>query len=169
MKLNHMLIPFTPKTVARSQEFRANATCAGVKGISILNHYLAAICLAAGLTLQLMCISSTAQTAAAPSLPPGVQDVVKLVQAGLGEEVILAHIRNAGAYYNLSADQIIYLHNQNVTQNEISALLGPSGTAAPAPPLLLRLHLPRRQWRKFRFRRPLRLPPLRPPCMLLLR
>jgi Family of unknown function (DUF6600) len=72
---------------------------------------------------------------AATGLPPGVQDVVKLVKAGLGEEVVLAHIRNTGAYYSLSADQIIYLNSQGVTQGEIKALLGPgaSSAAVPAP------------------------------------
>src|SRR5215469_3111800 len=63
-----------------------------------------------------------------PSLPPGVQDVVKLVKAGLNEDVVMAQIKHVAASYNLSADQIIYLHEQGVSQNEIAALMG---TAAP--------------------------------------
>lgn len=72
-----------------------------------------------------------------PNLPAGLQDIVKLVKAGLNEEVVLAQIKHVGAAYTLSADQIIFLHNQGVTQNEITALLGTSGNSAPssqAPP-----------------------------------
>lgn len=96
-----------------------------------LKHHAALAFLAAGLVLQTATLNGTAQTA--PSLPPGVQDVVKLVKAGLGDEVVLAHIRNTGASYTLSADQIIYIHDQGVSENVMKALLG-SGTAAPAAP-----------------------------------
>src|ERR1035437_1341328 len=96
-----------------------------------LKQHAALACLATCLVLQTATVNCRAQTA--PSLPPGVQDVVKLVKAGLGEEVVLAHIRNAGASYTLSADQIIYIHDQGVTENVMKALLG-SGSAAPAAP-----------------------------------
>jgi hypothetical protein len=75
----------------------------------------------------------TAQ-AQTPSLPPGVQDVLKLSQAGLGEDVILSQIRSAGATYNLSADQIIYLSKSGVSQNVIRSLIGSNAAAAPAAP-----------------------------------
>jgi len=97
-----------------------------------LKHHLAVCGLAVGLVLAIAALDCPAQTA--PSLPPGVQDVVKLVGAGLGESVVLAHIKNAGAYYNLSADQLIYLHQQGVTQSEITALMGPGGASVPANP-----------------------------------
>ncbi len=86
----------------------------------------------AGLMLTVTVIRSPSQTA--PTLPPGVQDVVKLVKAGVGKEVVLAHIRNAGAFYSLSVDQLIYLHQQGVSSNEIKALLGPDGSGASANP-----------------------------------
>jgi hypothetical protein len=60
--------------------------------------------LVTGLGWQPGVISSLAQTTPL-TLPVGVQDVVKLVQAGLGEDVVLAHIKNMGASYTLSADQ----------------------------------------------------------------
>lgn len=99
-------------------------------------HHAAIVFLAASLVLVETTTVCRAQTA--PNLPPGVQDVVKLVKAGLGEDVVLAHIKNAGAFYSLSADQLIYLHEQGVSQPEIKALLGSSGSgadsgAAPAP------------------------------------
>lgn len=92
--------------------------------------------LVTGLFLQSTVFQCPAQVA--PGLPPGVQDVVKLVKAGLEEEVVLAQIRNAAAFYSLSADQLIYLHDQGLSANEIKALLGPGSAAAsvnPAPPL----------------------------------
>jgi len=97
-----------------------------------LKHYVAAVGLVAGLMMRLSGLDCSAQTA--PNLPPGVQDVVKLVKAGLEEEVVLAQIRNTAAYYNLSADQLIYLHEQGVSQNEIKALLGTGASAFPANP-----------------------------------
>src|ERR1035438_3040316 len=87
-----------------------------------LKHPVAVISLVAGLVLPMTALNCPAQTA--PSLPPGIQNVVKLVKAGLSEEVVLAHIKNTGANYSLSADQLIYVHEQGVTENEIKALMG---------------------------------------------
>lgn len=67
------------------------------------------------------------------SLPPGVQDVVKLAHAGLSDEIILTQIKSTGAMYNLTADQIIYLSSQGVSQPVIKALL-PANAAVPATP-----------------------------------
>ena len=97
-----------------------------------LNQRVAVACLVAGMVWQTTTINCLAQTA--PSLPPGVQDVVKLVKAGLSEEVVLAHIKNAGAFYNLSADQLIYVHDQGVTENELKDLLGSGSPTVPANP-----------------------------------
>ena len=96
-----------------------------------MKHGVAVIGGVAGLVLQVMAFNAAAQTT--PGLPPGVQDVVKLVKAGLEEEVVLAHIRNSGAYYLLSADQLIYLHDQGVSAGEIKALIGNGPAAAPVP------------------------------------
>jgi hypothetical protein len=93
-----------------------------------LNQRVAVACLVAGMVWQTTTINCLAQTA--PSLPPGVQDVVKLVKAGLSEEVVLAHIKNAGAFYNLSADQLIYVHDQGVTDQAVQPF--------PRTPLRLR-------------------------------
>lgn len=89
--------------------------------------------LVSGLLWSWLTFAGLAQSPA--SLPPGVQDVIKLAKAGLGEPVVLAHIKNTGAFYNLSADQIIYLHEQGVSQGEITALMGPAGTAGNSTPL----------------------------------
>jgi len=65
------------------------------------------------------------------NLPPGVQDVLKLTRAGLSEDLILTQVKTAGATYTLTADQIIYLSNQGVSQNVIKALLPAPGSAQP--------------------------------------
>src|ERR1039458_9380735 len=66
--------------------------------------------------------SASAQTPPM-ALPPGVNDVVKLAHSGIGDEVILAKIKNDGASYNLTSDQIIYLSKVGVPQNVLAALL----------------------------------------------
>jgi hypothetical protein len=46
-------------------------------------------------------------------------------------------LKSKGAFYNLNADQIIYLNSQGVTQSEINALIGGSNaTSAPAAPAI---------------------------------
>jgi hypothetical protein len=77
-----------------------------------------------------------AQTAPA-NLSPGLQEVVKLTQAHMSDDVITTYVRNSGASYSLSADDILYLNTQGVSQNVISALLQSKAVApvAPAPPV----------------------------------
>ncbi len=91
----------------------------------------------AGAAAFLLCgsLASSLAQSAAPPLPPGVQDVVRLVKGGLGDDVVLAQIKSTGAMYNLSADQILFLKDQGVSQNVIHALLGGSGANAVAAPV----------------------------------
>jgi hypothetical protein len=77
---------------------------------------------------------ATTAASAPVELPPGAQDVVKLTQAGLSEDVIVAQVRSAGFIYRLTADQIIALTNAGVSQNVIKALIAPVAVAAPAAP-----------------------------------
>ena len=79
-----------------------------------------------------------AQTAPA-NLSPGLIEVVKLAQAHMSDDIISTYIKNSGAAYTLSADDIIYLTSQGVSQNVISVLqqnrpAAPAITAAPAMP-----------------------------------
>lgn len=82
---------------------------------------------------------ATAGHAQSANASPAVQEVVKLTKAHMSDDVILAYIRNSGASYHLSADDILYLNSQGVSQPVISALLQSqsSGTppAAAAPPV----------------------------------
>jgi hypothetical protein len=76
--------------------------------------------------------AAAAEPSAIPAdLPPGAQDVVKLTQAGLNEDVIVAQVRSAGHIYRLTADQIIELTNAGVSQNVIKTLIGGADSAAP--------------------------------------
>ena len=96
--------------------------------------YFAAIglaCLAAGIT-----ITCQAQTAPA-DLSPDVQEVLTLSRQHMDDSVITNYISSTGKAYKLSADDIIYLNSQGVSQPVISALLatannGNSQATAPA-------------------------------------
>ena len=80
------------------------------------------------------------------NLSPGLQEIVKLTQAHMSDDVIVAYIHNSGAGFNLSADDILYLNSQGVSQPVISELLhskpaaptpGPAPSPAPtAPPMV---------------------------------
>jgi hypothetical protein len=72
-----------------------------------------------------------AQTTAA-NLSPDLQEIVKFCQAHMTDDVILAYIKNSGKSYNVSADDMLYLNSQGVSQPVISALLQ-TKAAAPAP------------------------------------
>jgi hypothetical protein len=71
----------------------------------------------------------------AQSLPSGIEDVIKMKQAGLSDDVILAQIRNSGTTYNLTVDQIISLKQSGVSEPVIKALMSPgSSPEAPSAP-----------------------------------
>ena len=75
--------------------------------------------IAAALTLSAMpVVGETALT-----LPYGAANVLKLAQANVGEETIVAYIEKTGHGYNLGANEIIYLRDQGVTDRVVSAML----------------------------------------------
>lgn len=77
----------------------------------------------------------SAQSAPATQSPQ-LQEVVKLTQAKMSDDVIVSYVKNSGATYNLSADDILYLNSQGVSQPVISALLASKSNAgAPAAPV----------------------------------
>jgi hypothetical protein len=82
-----------------------------------------------------------AQTPPDPSVSPDLQEIVKLSSEQMSDNVITNYVKNSGKTYNLSADDIIYLKNQGVSQGVISFLLQTSSSAgntapqtAPPPP-----------------------------------
>ncbi len=80
-----------------------------------------------------------AQTAPA-DLSPDVQEVLTLSHQHMDDSVITNYIISTGKTYKLSADDIIYLNSQGVSQGVITALLQTSANnanaqnAAPAAP-----------------------------------
>lgn len=91
-----------------------------------------------GLFLILVSIATHADQAPA-NLAPGVQQVLKLSQARMGDDVITSFIHNSSDTYKLSADDVLYLSGQGVSQAVIAALLqksnGQSATAAAPTPV----------------------------------
>jgi hypothetical protein len=75
--------------------------------------------------------SSAPAKAALPASQPaapaqqlyGVGDVLRLSHAQVGEDVIVAYVHNSGTTYNLSPQDIVYLHKEGVSDKVISAML----------------------------------------------
>jgi hypothetical protein len=74
-----------------------------------------------------VCVAQTPPS----NLSPGLQEVVRLSQAQMSDDVIVTYIKNSGKSFQLSADDMLYLKNQGVSQGVIAALLQTS-TAVPA-------------------------------------
>ena len=104
----------------------------------------ALLCAAIGWLCWSAAIYCPAQTPPAnPSgLSPDLQEVVKLSQQQMSDDVIINYIKNTGKSYTLTADDMIYLKQQGVSQAVISALLqtaapsgaNPASPSVPAPP-----------------------------------
>jgi len=94
------------------------------------------------------------ESAGGPELPadlsPGLADIIRLAQAHVDENVILAFIHNSGQTYSPTADNILYLSDLGLSQTVIAALFKPkppaqpemAATAGPAPVVLAKLPSP---------------------------
>jgi len=89
----------------------------------------------AGLLLLTMSLAVHARQAQKPPLTNA--DVVKMVQAGLSESVVVATIQANPANYDTSPDGLVALQKAGVTQNEMSAIMAAqqaaSGGASATP------------------------------------
>jgi hypothetical protein len=62
-------------------------------------------------------------------LPPGMQlyggaqEVVKMAQAGIGDDVILAYITNANVQFGVTPDEIIYLNDLGVSGTVVTSMM----------------------------------------------
>jgi len=70
------------------------------------------------------------------NLSPDLQEVVKLSQSHMGDDVIVNYIKSSGKSYRLSADDIIYLNGQGVSQSVISTLQTASSVNPTPPPVV---------------------------------
>src|ERR1700722_15384035 len=68
----------------------------------------------------------------APSL--SVEEVVKLSQTGLSEDLIITKIKKNGRAFDLSTEEILELKRDGVSDNVIKFLLDPSQPQTPPPP-----------------------------------
>src|SRR5258706_1016109 len=73
-------------------------------------------------------------------LSPALAEVVKLVQAGVSEDVVMAYITNSAQPFNASSDQIVYLNDLGLSSPVITAMLAHDSSArtlarnsAPSP------------------------------------
>lgn len=64
------------------------------------------------------------------NLAPALTEVVKLVQAGVGEDVLMAYITNSTEIFNMGSDEILYLHDLGVPDNVITTLIQQDSTPA---------------------------------------
>lgn len=69
---------------------------------------------------------STARTDI-PGLSPGLQEIVKMVQAGVGNDVVVSFVENSPTAYFPSADDVIRLNELGVPSSVILALLRNGG------------------------------------------
>jgi uncharacterized membrane protein YgcG len=68
-------------------------------------------------------IPSVAFRTSAPPLAADVGEVLRLAQAKIGTDTIIAYIKNSGNSYDLNADQIIYLRQQGISDAVIVTML----------------------------------------------
>lgn len=77
--------------------------------------------IASGLLILAMTLTAPAQT---PQKPPLTnQDVIKMVQAGLSESIVVATIQENPCNYDTSPNGLIALQKAGVTQKEMSAMM----------------------------------------------
>ncbi|HKS38474.1 MAG TPA: DUF6600 domain-containing protein, partial [Verrucomicrobiae bacterium] len=60
---------------------------------------------------------------APPTLSSGVEEIVQLAQASVGDDVLLAYIENSSANYNLKVEEILYLHDLGLSAQVVSAMV----------------------------------------------
>jgi len=117
-----------------------------------INRFQKAVAVMAGTSLILSGDSALAQgsstvnpvppaavSAPAPQLSYGMLKILQLAQAKVSPDTIIAFINNSGNRYALNAEQIIYLHQQGVSDAILTAMLNTSRTgwsmpAKTAPP-----------------------------------
>jgi hypothetical protein len=81
----------------------------------------------AGLTMAAT-VALAQDASPAPQLFNNAAEVLHLVKANVGDDTVVAYIKNSGRGYPLNADQIIYLHQQGVSSTVLNTMLAqPTG------------------------------------------
>lgn len=85
-------------------------------------------------------IISTPSNTPDTSNNPQLNDVVKLVRAGVNESILMAYVTNSPSAFNVSSDDVVYLNDLGVPQTVVTAMLqrdqyfNSAATQAPAQP-----------------------------------
>jgi hypothetical protein len=83
-------------------------------------------------TLSVAGSTAWAQDSTAPQLSSNTSGVLRMAKASIGDDTIIAYIKNSGNNYALDADQIIYLKQQGVSSTVLNAMLNQTGTIGTA-------------------------------------
>jgi hypothetical protein len=106
-----------------------------MKTFNVQKTFLAVIAIV-GLMLSPLTVRAEDSSAGTP--PPlayGVPQILKLAQANVTDDVIIAYIHNSGNSYGLDADQIIYLRQQGISDKVLTTMLAqPRPASAPTAP-----------------------------------
>jgi len=54
---------------------------------------------------------------------PALEEIIKLVQAGISEDVIMSYVTNSTNFFNVGSDQIVYLNDLGVSTTLVTALI----------------------------------------------
>jgi hypothetical protein len=87
--------------------------------------------LAACLAIGLVCTTGNGQTPGDP--PKALQDFVALAKESVPDEIILANLRTSAVTCVISAEDILYLKRQGVSQDVILALMDSGSKSLPTP------------------------------------
>ena len=82
--------------------------------------------------LLAFCSAQTAPVAQPTSKGLGVADVVKLLEAGVGEDVVIAKIKQEGKGFDLSTDDMLELKKAGATSAVLKAMMNPNPNPAPS-------------------------------------
>ena len=87
----------------------------------------------AGVALTIWSAGCARQTTSTIGLTPELQEITALAQNRTSDENIIGYIRNSGKTYKLTANDIVLLSKNGVSQNVIAALMQPPLPAVTAP------------------------------------
>ncbi len=109
----------TGETVSPTGEPGSSAVPRGV-GLAVQTNTVAV-----GETAPNELLRSSTNNPVPPNLniTPDLSEIIKLAQAGLSEEVLLAYITNSVRVFNLGADEIIYLNDLGVPSPVVAAMI----------------------------------------------
>jgi hypothetical protein len=75
-------------------------------------------------------------------LSPALAEVIKLIQAGVGEDVILAFVNNSTNVFQLSSAEILYLNDLGASSNILAAMMRTNSAPTNAPPTAIAQKVP---------------------------